>query len=335
MTRTGIGQDGYFRLQKEVAFGTDIVTSMTDIPLKEGLTKGFSEMIENANFQGSRMKQEPDAGRTVCPLASLKMDYYPDLVGAIYQLFLGAASSSSEVDSTYTHTWLIPKTGERIGNSFTAQQAVGIDLVDQFAGCTISALVLEADTQGNMTMTFETRPQGYTEDVARISSFTFPTTTPFNWSFGAVSMTPLAGESKTDACINSMTMRIDLQYDLERYKVGDKKIKQPTYLSIPQVTLDLNVDAERLFLTDARILKEWDITLIFISTEYAGGTTAFQLDLELPGARLSPETEIPNENDALSMDLSFDCGYGGFTTGSPAADVIGELRIVDATAAYA
>ena len=63
MAAMGLGQDGYLRVQKQVAYGTPITTSMTDIPALDGtfLHKVVSN-IEQANLISSRLKQAHRGG---------------------------------------------------------------------------------------------------------------------------------------------------------------------------------------------------------------------------------------------------------------------------------
>jgi len=70
-------------------------------------------------------------------------------------------------------------------------------------------------------------------------------------------------------------------------------------------------------------------------SEAGSSPTYHALTFEIPAVRLAPDTTIPTTEDRTQMDVNFECGYGGTTTGSGAAEVMYEVRLVDATAAYA
>jgi hypothetical protein len=99
--------------------------------------------------------------------------------------------------------------------------------------------------------------------------------------------------------------------------------------------LTANIDADKQFLNAARAQTTYDLLLTITSTEYAAGTTPYLLAVEIPRALLKADTEISGANDTLSMDVEFDCGYGGVTTGSGATLVMAEVRVRDAVATYA
>ena len=339
---TGLGQDGYLRIQKEVTYGTDLVSSMTDIPTKEGTDLvGFTANIENANQISSRLLQDPDLGRQI-RTGTIVLDTWPTLIGLFFNLFLGTSSDAAVGDGAFTHTWLSPVAGERIGKSFTAQQAKGIDLANQMAGGVINELVFDQDSEGNLQVTANCVFQSLTEDVARVVSFTFPdssTDPSFNFGNVAFTITPSGGSALT-TCANSFTLTLSLNYDLERFKMcetASDEIREPVFTSIPTAVLSMNVDAEDDFVKKARNHTEYSVDIDITSTISEPGTTPTfaNLAFEFPGCRLNPETTIPSDNDRTNMDLEFNCGHGGTTTGSGGNEVMWETRVVDATAAYA
>ena len=68
MTETGLGVNGYIRVQKEVTFGTDIVAAMTCLPvLGDALFQANKSNIDNERICGSRMKPAPSPGRLLYP----------------------------------------------------------------------------------------------------------------------------------------------------------------------------------------------------------------------------------------------------------------------------
>ena len=342
---TGIGQDGYFRYQKEAAYGTDIVAAMTDLPIKEGtLIKAYPEAIENSNQIASRMKQDVQQGRIIIE-GQIIMDAWPTLIGGLIQQLLGTAVSAAvaAADGAYDHYWFIPKTGVRIGYSMTTQQALGNNLVDQFSGCLIDSMTLTQDNQGNLELTLAVRGQNYTENIARLSSWTYPvsaTNPPFMFGHATIAATP-SGGTQVVMCADSLSLTINLNHKLERYKICDAangaKIHQPVFNSVPTVELSANIDADQYFVEYARTHTKWDITLDWLHTASQAGSTPtyHQLSFELPGCLLAPDTEIPSSNDRVSMDVSLSCSFGGTTTNGGAAIYQGEVRLTDATAAYA
>lgn len=335
MARSGIGQDSYFRVKKETTYGTADTTSMTLWPVKPGaqLVKTVKSNIENDNLIASRVKQLPNIGREIATF-EIPMDAHPTLLGQVMSFLLGAASSAGPSDSTYTHTWLIPITGEKTGFPFTGQQAIGADLADTFAGLKIHQLVLSGDSEGNILLTLTGTAEGLdATGVTRITSFSYPTQIPLNFSMFNLNIDP-ADASAFDQLVNSFELTINLGYEENRFKMGSAQQKEPLFNTLPSVMLSINIDADKQFVTAARAHTLYDFVLSITSTQYAGGTTPFKLEVEIPKAKLNPDTAINGDNDTLSMDLEFECSYGGTTTGSSSAVVMAEVRVVDATASY-
>lgn len=331
MAISGLGVDSYYRVQLESSYGTAVTNSMISIPAyTDSSFKAVHSNIENSNLISSRLLQSPNSGRVKCT-GEIKMDMHPTLIGSFFRKFLGASSNSGS--GAITHTWLCPISGTRNSSSFTLQQAKGRDTAEQYAGCVVTGISIEVDTEKNATITFRVVAKSYSEGVARVSSFSYPTQIPYNWSFLNAYLTPVGG-SEISLAINSLNLDLDLNYNTEDFKSGSLYIAQPQFNGIPTATLTANIDADKQFLTYARAHTECSIDIAFTSIQNVSGTTKFSTNIELPGCRLNPETEIPNSNELLKMDLEFNCGYGGSTTGSGANDVMFEIRHVDATASY-
>lgn len=334
MAVSGLGQDGYVRIQKETTWGTGVTSSMTLLPVLPGASFELTTLdIENANVIASRLKQVPNSGRIKCAF-TMSMNLPFTLVGLILNLFLGTSTDAGPTDSTYTHTWLTPISGERIGKSFTMQVAFGGDTAVQMVGAVITSMKLSGDNQGQVILEVSGVAKSYSTGVARISSFSYPSAIPANFSMVNLNIDP-ADASAFDQLINSFEFTIDLGYNLERYKDGSASIQNPVFNTIPSVMLKCNIDADKQFREAAQSKTLYDHVLTITSTEYAAGTTYSKVEIEIPKARLNPETSIPFDNDRLAMDLEFDCSYGGATTGSGANSVHAEVRVVDATASYA
>lgn len=334
MAVTGLGQDGYVRIQKEVTWGTAVTNSMTFLPILPGAQFTMEVVdIETGNVISSRVKQTPNSGRVNAKF-SMSMNLPFTLIGQVKNLFLGASSDAGPNDSAYTHTWLTPVTGERVGKSFTMQIAFGGDAAVQMAGCVITSLKLSADNQGYVVLALEGVAKLYTTGVTRETSFTYPTAIPCNFGMFNLNIDP-ANNTAFDQLCNSFEFSIDLGYELERYKMGSIYIQNPVFKTIPTIMLKANIDADKQFREAAQSHTLYDLVLSFTSTEYAAGTTFSKVEIEIPKAKLTPATSIPFDNDRLSMDIEFDCSFGGATTGSGSVVVGAEVRVVDAVAAYA
>ena len=334
MAVSGLGQDGYVRIQKETTWGTPLTNSMTLLPALPGSTFETVDLnIENSNVISSRVKQVPDIGRQTVKF-SLQLNLPFTLIGVLLNLLLGTSADSAGASSTYTHTWLVPITGLRVGKSFTMQVAKGGDTAEQFDGCVFSSIKFVFDNQGQIIVTLDGVGKSYTENVARISSFTYPTAIPGNFGMTVLNIDP-ADASAFDQPCNSIDFSLDLGYELENFKTGSRFINNPIFNTIPNTMLNCDIDADRQFGVAAHAHTLYDHVLTITSNEFAGGAVPYKVEIEIPKALLSPETSTPFENDRLTMSLAFDCSYGGATTGSSSAVVQAEFRVVDATAAYA
>ena len=88
----------------------------------------------------------------------------------------------------------------------------------------------------------------YSEDIARISTFSYPAILPYNFSMGQLNINP-NGVSAFDQCLNSFSLSINLNYVEDRFKIcSDGKIKQPIFNAIPEVTFTANIDADKQFI---------------------------------------------------------------------------------------
>jgi hypothetical protein len=341
--KTGIGQDGYIQVQKEVTYGTAVTGSETFLPIKFGsLFKGHPEIIENNDMIASRLKQDPNKGRLI-RRGTIDMSMWPTLIGMLAELHLGASSDAAVGDGAYTHTWLAPTSGVNTGTSWTVHQAVGASVADQFDGVKSDVMVIRSDTSGNCEMSIECIGQGLTEDVARETTFSYPanaTNPPLNFSNASITLTDSGGSDTILVCANSFEISLPLNHDLERFKIcssASAEISEPVFNAIPGCTISMNIDADRYMITRARDFTKMslDISITSVLSQAGSTPTYHSFALEIPGVRLAPDTEIPTTEDRTQMDVTFECGYGGTTTGSGAANVMYEMRIVDATAAYA
>lgn len=337
MTASGLGQDGYLRIQKETTWGTAVTNSMTLLTARpDSNIKATEAFIENDNIVSSRLAQAPSPGR-INVNGELVLTAHPSLLGLLLNLLFGTSTDGSETDSTYEHTWLAPLTGERVAKSFTAQQARGSATAEQYVGCMITSMVLSGDNQGNVIAKFGVVAKNYSEDVTRITSFSYPSIVSYNFSHVTCNIDPVSptNDSAFDQLMNSFELTIDLGYDLERFKLGARTIQQPVFKTRPKAMLKMNIDADKAFVAYARDRETFQIDFELLHTEYAGGTTAYRTQIEIPSARLSPETVIENGNDRLTMDIEFDCSFGGTTTGGGSDAQMLEIRHRDGTAAYA
>lgn len=335
----GLGQDGYAQYQAETTYGTAASGSEIDLPVKDDTEfTAFPERIENANIINDRTQQDPQQGRIVAE-GSIVMDAWPTRLGKLLVQLLGDANGASAVgDGAYINNWLIPSSGLRVGKSFTWYQAVGVALADRLEGCVVDSFTISQDNQGNAEVTLQYRAQGYTENIARETTFSFPasaTNPPFN--FGHAKITATIGSDTLKLCADSFSVTVNLNHNLERYKIcsaaSGAKIDQPTFESIPMVEVSMSVDADQYITEYARAHTSIDLEIDWThSTSQAGSTPTYhQLTFELPSCRLDPATAAPNTNDFLNQDLTFTCSYGGTTTNSAGATVQGEIRLTDDT----
>jgi hypothetical protein len=333
MTITGLGVDGYFRIQKESVYNTPITTSMTDLPIDENsLMVASQDHIENKQTTGSRLMFLPDSGRKRVKGDAITLNLYPNIIGELMNIFLGAASTAAN-GSAYDHRWFGPLTGARIGKSMTIQQALGAALAEQYSGCIINSIELQHDNENNVKVIMEIIGKDWTTGVARVSSFTWPATTPFNWSFGATIITP-NGESPISPCIQNFSAKFMLNYDVENFCQGDLGVTNPDFQTVPSVEASLGITANDVFRTYAQNLTDIKVVATFTSTEIAAGSTVYKTVLEIPKMVLDPETQIPNILDKQVMDLSLTSKYGGTTTNSGGANKLFEILVTDATASY-
>lgn len=328
---TGLGQDGYLRLMKEVNFNTAVMTTPVDIPVEEGVTHdAYSQRIENSAVIASRIPQVPCTGRSIVT-CSMPLKAYPTLMGAIMNLFLGTSSNATTETGVYMHTWLLPVSGYKVGKSATIEIAEGVDLADQLAGCTLTDIEISGDNTGSVMVTANFIGASNTAGVARATTWTYPAICPFN--FGHFALTLNNGGAIT-SLVNSFNLKIDLGLDKEFYKLGSAAINQPQFKTIPKVELTVNVDADSQFKTDARAYTNYDITLSLTHTTLAGATAFYKMEFEIPQAKIDPATKPSGNKDRLTEDLVF-MVEGGTTTGSGSVRVPAEVRVQDTTAAYA
>ena len=219
---TGIGQDGYLMVQKESAYGTPVTGSETFLPVKPGtLFKGYPEPIENSNVIASRLKQAPNQGRRM-RTGTITMDMWPTLMGLVTELHLGASSNADNGDGSYIHYWLHPITGNNAGASWTVHQCVGASVGDQFDGVKSNNMIIRSDSSGNAEVELECVGQGLTEDIARETSFSYPsnaTSPPMYFGDAYITLTDSGGSDTILLCANSIEIQLPMNYDTERFKI--------------------------------------------------------------------------------------------------------------------
>lgn len=333
-----LGADGYFRIQKESTYNTGVTNAMTDIAVKpDTMIKKVVKRIERENTIASRLKEAPQAGRVMIA-GEIVMDQNPAILGKFFEQLLGASSDAGSATVGYTHTWLCPISGQRIATSMTIQQAIGANEADQFNGSSVTGMTLSSDNEGNQEAKFNVVSKSHTDSVSRVSSWSFSSLAPFYFGQTTITIQPLSPTAydATTQLIKSYEFSVDLGYDTERYFLGDTSIEQPAFNKKPEVKLKVTIDADRNFIDWARALNTFKVILTTSHGTNAGSSSGvYQTVIEIPVARISEETEIKNGMERLEMDLEFDCGYGGTTTGSGSNLVMFELRHRDATAAYA
>lgn len=336
MAITHLGQDGYIRVQKETAYNTPTVSSMTFLPLTEG-TLGFEQMkIEKTNIINSRLPQLWQNGRKAVT-GELTVPLVPDLVGMIMNLFIGAETSvaGDGTATPYTHTFLMPVTGLNAGISWTVGQAIGSDLEDRYSGVKCTKIVLKSDAEGYMqaVMTL-VGVDRYDNDVARATTITISSKKFYTFAQGLVEITP-ASVTKFTQKVDAFELTLDMGYDEDglRYKVGSASPDTPIFGTIPKVSLKLDIDAERRYEDWAIDNKQFAIDITLTSDEIAVNSIPYSVAIELPAMILPSGTKRENGQDNLKMSLEFS-HLGGVTTGSGTVAVPAEIRVVDMTPTY-
>jgi len=326
-----LGTDGYCRVQKETTYGTADTSAMTLLPILEGTEiKATRAMIENKGILGSRINPAPELGRTLAD-GKLLIDAHPGLIGNIYNFMFGAATSTAVGDGAYNHYWLQDLTNERDGSIFTLELAQGSELADQYVSCVANKLIITADTENLVKYEIDFVAKTWATDVARISSFSYPTLIPYNFGHFTISEAGLGTLSN----IESLSLEIDLNMDIERYKLGDVTRKRAVFNGRPIVSLKLTVDGDQQWIDAARAHTAYDFTITLTGTDEAGTTpTYYSTAIELPGCRLNPETLAPTTHERIKMDLEFDCSYGGTTTNGGSNNYMWEVRLTDTATAY-
>ena len=331
MAEMGLGADGYLRVQKESVYGTGVTSAMTLLPIKPGTILNATDAnIEQGNVIASRLKQAPELGRKLIT-GNIIMDMHPSLIGLIYNFMFGAAGGTTDnADGSYSHYWLQDLSAERDGSIFTTQLAQGSELADQFVSGMISKITIESDNEGLVQLTAEVIYKDYSTDIARISSFSYPALVPLK--FDQIAITE-AGLGAITA--EALTIEIDLNYDTERFKLGDDTVNRVVFNGIPQVTMTMTIDADQQFLDAARVHTAYDFTVTLTGSDNAGTTpTKYSTAFEFPGCRLNPELATEQTQERLKMDLEFDCSYGGTSTNSGADSVQFEVRVTDTESSY-
>lgn len=335
MARFGIGPDGYLRVQKETTYGTPLTNSMSALPLRGEYSLNYTvSPIERANLISSRYPQKPAKGRIVGDF-EFSTDIIPSIVGQSFQFFLGAASSGAAVDSTYTHQWLFKTTGNTAGYPFTIQEAVGSELADTYTGAIINEIKIQSDSEGllTQTMTGAFKDRAAT-NVARVGTLVYPSASPMTFANLKLYLTP-NGSSEIEAEADSVELTMTLGNEEGRFKVGDQTSKRPLINGAETLSLKVSLDADRLFREDAILYTDYSARVVILATEYAGGTTPFKTEIIIPKLMISPETEIKRSMEMIKQDLEFMAHTGGTTANTGANTCLAEIRVTDASAAWA
>lgn len=333
-----LGADGFVRMQLEAAYGTAVTDSMTDIPAIIGGTFMLHDPqpIKSDELRNDRGVPEPDIGRLV-NTGQLQMMFHPSLLGLFLNMLYGAASTASVVDgAAYPHTFLTPNSGDQINTSYTIQQAVGNNLVHQMDGCVGTSITMESDNAGNIMFTVPYVAQGFTDEITRPTSFSYPSLKRLNFSNIVVNINP-ASASAFDQPVDSFNLTINTGLQLDRFKTGSSEILEPKIQLRPTGTFSCTVDADQRFLDYAHSKELVDITLTATGTEDIPSTTTgtpYSLVVELPGCILMNVPSNPTTMDRGLMDLVFDLEFGSASTGSSSATVQGEFLLTDGASTY-
>jgi len=340
----GIGSDGYRRRQKEVTYGVALNNSMTDLPITaEGSLFKFERMnIDNNANIFSRTHRTPSKGRENIT-APGESDVYPSILGETLDFLAGVNSSTLVVTDVFKHIFLAPSLADsglagqtNQPGSFTAQEALGSELADQFKGCRTTQLTIRSNNEGNVSMTEEAIGIFDTTDVARISTFSVPAEIPYNFGNVVFSL-DAETQSSIILCLSEFELVINMNLDIERFCLGKKTIDNPPYLGRPEVTATLTLrDGEQRFVDFARDHENISLTITLTSEiNIPTTTTKFSTIIELPGGRIDPTIEVPTSADRIQdMAVPIDFKYGGTTTNSGSDNIMFEIAHTDGTTSY-
>jgi len=336
MAITHLGQDGYIVFQKETAYDTQTVSSLSALPLTEGTLTYEQSQIEKANIINSRIKQTPESGRVLVGPADLTFPLVPDLIGHFINLGFGVEDAVAGDATGYTHTFLMPITGTSDGVSWTIRQAIGTDLADEFNGVKMTKFILKSDNEGYMQIVATLVGVGHDDnDVARESTITISNKKFMTFGDGLIEITP-SGVSQFTQKVNSFEIEFNWGYDEDgaRFKVGSREADTPIFGTIPSVMFKCEIDAKRCYEDWAELIHQFKIDVTLTSEEIIGaGSTPYSMAIEIPTLILASATRRENAVDNIPMSLEF-TALGGTTTGSGATSVAAEIRVVDATATY-
>lgn len=336
MAITHLGQDGYFAVQKETAYNTQTVNSLTYLPLTEGTLTYEQSQIEKANIINSRIKQAPQQGRMLVGPADLTFPLVPDLAGMFMNLGFGLETAVSGDATGYTHTFLMPITGTSDGVSWTVRQAIGSDLADEFNGVKMTKFILKSDSEGYMQIVATLVGVGHDDnDVERATAVTISSKKFMTFADGLVQITP-SGVSQFTQKVNSFEIEFNWGYDEDgaRFKIGSREADTPIFGTIPSVMFRCEIDAERRYEDWAELITQFKIDVALTSEEIIGaGSTPYSMAIEIPSLILASATRRENAVDNIPMSLEF-TALGGTTTGSGTDEVAAEVRVIDGTATY-
>lgn len=324
-----LGTGGYLRYQKESAWSTAATGSMTVLPVESDSIINYNvNAIENVTQIGSRFKQTPDQGR-VPVKGTIKLNAYPDLFGDLLHTMLGTAATTAT-----KHVWFAPMSGQRIDSSMTIEQALGDADAVRFTGAVINSLKLNVDTTKQAQIEMEVVAKDYTEGVTRAASLVLPAVSPFKWDHVSVVVTPGSGSPETIEAL-SCNFDLNLNYDMERFRVGSRYITQPTFTKAPEIKISIESESAIEFKKWANEFTDLKTVITFTHTAMATGSTPYSLVIEIPGCRLNPEFNISNTNERLMSTLDLIGDYGGLTTNSGAVETLCEIALTDDETTYA
>lgn len=333
---SGLGLDGYLRVQKEDTYGTDKTDGMTDLKiLPETDIIVDNQSIEVNNQVASRIRQDDDKLGRVVVSGTLELEQDPTTIGLVMDAILDQKAVTGDAATGYTHAYYPTMTGQTSYNSLTVQQAKGSNLADQYSGVVGTGFTISSDNEGAQKLSVPIVGQGHTADVERQTSWTYGAVSPFNFAMTTVTL-EFDGYDATAKCVDSYEFTVDLAYNTEDFKLCSREIQAPTYNAITTGSLNMTIDADATLIEFARAQTNCKIILTTTHATLAGSSSGeYQHIIEIPKMRLATATTIANANEKLKLELAFDKLYGGTTTNSGAVEVPFEIRVVDATATYA
>lgn len=308
----GLGEDGYLGVQKETAYKTQTVSSLTYLPVMEGTISYERKRIEQKNIINSRIRQKEDLGRDAVGPSDITLPFNPAHMGLYMNLFFGAetAVTGNGTSTAYEHVFLMPITGTNAGVSWTARQAIGAALADQFQGIKMTKFTLKSDNEKNIMAVLSL--VGVTRDatgVTRAASVSITSKRNFIFSQAGVQFTPGKADTFT---VTIATPGVVTQAN-HGLVTGQ----------LVRLTTDGSLPTGLAISTDYYVIRN-DQDSFWLATSYANALAGTKIDTS--GSQSGTHTLAPQiytqkvDNFELTLDLGYKDDGATYKVGDRGAD---------------